>query len=565
MARYKYQGTWTDGNGRRIDSATVSAYLAGGTTAASVYIASTGGGAVNSVTTDTSGLYEFWVDDTDYTQDQLFKITMSKASFQSTSIDDIEIFKSNRLVLKGSENYYIDGRTDPRTITLGAVRQEHTAGTAGTRAYHVDVRSGGYDDTNAFVVRLDPEGGSDSIKIKAMNVHFDITGATNAHLHGMEVAKTGVIGSGILMQAMDVREGVDVIHHHSGAAGAVDTAFKYDDSGASYTDVTTEFGSTGSDVSLFDEDSDYIYLGHTATFGSIEVILATGASKSIKPIFEYSQGASAWNTVSVSDDTNGFREDGNILFEAPGDWATDTVNAVGSKYWIRIQRNNSNVPVVPIEDTIKVTSATEYEWNADGDLTINSITSASTATFNGTFAGTAFQDDDTFASASATKVASSESIKAYIDNSGIAQVVHTADGAVATGTTTMPADDTIPQNTEGDQYLSLAITPTNSTNKLLIEVQMILANDTGADTLAALFQDIIVDALSASIQVGNAGNDMRILNIKHEMTAGTTSETIFKARGGCSAAGTTTFNGVLGVRKFGGVMNSYIRITEYKP
>jgi hypothetical protein len=39
------------------------------------------------------------------------------------------------------------------------------------------------------------------------------------------------------------------------------------------------------------------------------------------------------------------------------------------------------------------------------------------------------------------------------------QVVNTTTGAVATGTTVMPFDDTIPQSGEGDQYMSLAITP----------------------------------------------------------------------------------------------------------
>lgn len=372
--RFKHQGVWTDGNGRRIDSAVVSAFLAGTDTAASVYADSSGGVAINSVTTDESGLYEFWVDDTDYTQDQLFKIIMAKANFQSKTIKDIEIFKSNRLVLKGDKNSYIDGRTDPRTITLGAVRQEHTAGIPGTRAYHIDIRPNGFDDTSGVVVRHDLEGGSNTIRPKCLNLSVDVTGATNAHFNAIEVAKVGDIGAGMKVDAVDVRQGVGVIDQESGTTGAADTAFKYDDSGASYTDVTTAFGSAGTDVSIFDGDSDYIYIGHATTFTAVEVILATVASKSVKPIFEYSQGASAWNTVSISDDTNGFRENGNIFFEEPGDWATDTVNAIGSKYWFRIQRNNNNVPVVPIEDTIKVASATNYSWDANGDLVVNDIT-----------------------------------------------------------------------------------------------------------------------------------------------------------------------------------------------
>jgi len=52
----------------------------------------------------------------------------------------------------------------------------------------------------------------------------------------------------------------------------------------------------------------------------------------------------------------------------------------------------------------------------------------------------------------------------------IIQVVNTQDGAVATSTITIPMDDTTPQNTEDDEYMTLTITPNSTSNKLLIEV-----------------------------------------------------------------------------------------------
>jgi len=42
-------------------------------------------------------------------------------------------------------------------------------------------------------------------------------------------------------------------------------------------------------------------------------------------------------------------------------------------------------------------------------------------------------------------------------------------GAVATGTTAMPSGDTIPTNAQGDQYMSLAYTPTNANWKLRLK------------------------------------------------------------------------------------------------
>ena len=90
--RYKYQGVAKDGNGRVIQSATVSVYKAGGTTVASVYTAESGGSAVNFVTSDTSGYFYFWVDETDYLNTQRFKIVISKTSFMSKTYDNIDIF-----------------------------------------------------------------------------------------------------------------------------------------------------------------------------------------------------------------------------------------------------------------------------------------------------------------------------------------------------------------------------------------------------------------------------------------------------------------------------------------
>lgn len=152
---------------------------------------------------------------------------------------------------------------------------------------------------------------------------------------------------------------------------------------------------------------------------------------------------------------------------------------------------------------------------------------------------------------------------AMLSDTGCIQHVSTQTGAVATGTTTIPIDDTIPQNTEGDQYMSLAITPTSATNKLVIDVVVNMSTSGGVATaVAALFQDSTVGALAA---VGVALLDNRIIQLKysHVMTAGTTSATTFKVRAGSSAAGTTTFNGAASARLLGGVIASSINIYEY--
>jgi len=147
----------------------------------------------------------------------------------------------------------------------------------------------------------------------------------------------------------------------------------------------------------------------------------------------------------------------------------------------------------------------------------------------------------------------------------IIQSPRTDTGAVATGTTVIPADDTIPQNTEGDQYMSQAITPRSTCNLLRVSVLAgALSNTTGAGIFmtGALFQDSVASALAAGgfVETNAQYNWPMTMNVT--VLANTVSTTTFKFRAGASSAGTTTFNGVNGVRRYGGVINSYMQVDE---
>lgn len=142
----------------------------------------------------------------------------------------------------------------------------------------------------------------------------------------------------------------------------------------------------------------------------------------------------------------------------------------------------------------------------------------------------------------------------------VIQVQRYETGATATGTTVIPFDDTIPQNTEGDQYMSVSITPTNVNSILRIDVVWV-GSGAATDILGvALFQDSTAGALAATGHHVGAGQIITI-PLTHYMTAGTVASTTFKVRAGSHNAGTTTFNGYSG-RIYGGVMASSITVTE---
>lgn len=115
--------------------------------------------------------------------------------------------------------------------------------------------------------------------------------------------------------------------------------------------------------------------------------------------------------------------------------------------------------------------------------------------------------------------------------------------AAGAGTTTMPLDGTTVQNTEGNQGVTLSITPTSKANYLSIRAYgPISSSSTEAHIGLALFQDSTANALSTTISSRNAAaNQCANFYHRHTMLAGTTSSTTFKYRAGTNGAGTTTF------------------------
>ena len=143
---------------------------------------------------------------------------------------------------------------------------------------------------------------------------------------------------------------------------------------------------------------------------------------------------------------------------------------------------------------------------------------------------------------------------------------NTQTAAHATGSTVLPIDNTIPQNTEGDQYMSLAYTPINASNNLRIEVLINLSpGGTSSYMSAALFQDSIADALAAASVNAPAANQICQVKLDFTVVAGSTSARTYKVRAGSNTAGTTDFNGAGGGGDFNGTYFSNIRITEYTP
>jgi hypothetical protein len=154
--------------------------------------------------------------------------------------------------------------------------------------------------------------------------------------------------------------------------------------------------------------------------------------------------------------------------------------------------------------------------------------------------------------------------RAALPSGTVLQVQMTESGALATSSAIIPLDDTIPQITEGTEYMTVTITPTSASSTLYIQVTMMISNSGPNYRTIALFQDSTANAL-ASVGTAASANWPVVQTFTHKMTAGTTSATTFRVRYGTDTSSTNTVSGVNGNRFFGNTIANSVMVTEVAP
>lgn len=104
-----------------MQSGTVSVYLTGTITHASIYTTSTGVTAVNSVTSDSiTGTFLFYVDNADYDTAQRFDIKLSKLGFSPQTYSNIAVFPTQNYKYFSSVSSSGTGEDTLMNITIPA-------------------------------------------------------------------------------------------------------------------------------------------------------------------------------------------------------------------------------------------------------------------------------------------------------------------------------------------------------------------------------------------------------------------------------------------------------------
>jgi len=147
----------------------------------------------------------------------------------------------------------------------------------------------------------------------------------------------------------------------------------------------------------------------------------------------------------------------------------------------------------------------------------------------------------------------------------VVRQVRARTNTVITCATALPFDDTIPQQTEGDEVITVSITPGSTSNILLIEFTCSVGTSTNSTTGAALFRDAGADAIAAMVQDSGAGARVHDVVLRHYVTAPSTSPQTYKIRVGM-VAGVCYVNGdFTGTRLYGGIQYATLTVTEMTP
>ncbi len=246
-----------------------------------------------------------------------------------------------------------------------AVHIVSTSGVDNNRGLDIDYDSDGYNIgvagrfnyVSGALVDGDVGGGLfvtlDDTEIVAASGSTILGGIAISTTTASDAVKRGVVVLPGFTEAVVIQGATAIAPSY---ASEVTVTVNYDRVNGTGADGTAFLSTSSSNLTIFDNDNDYILIGDDNTFEDIEVNLVTGGGRTIIPTFWYpNAGDGTWVSLPIQGDgTNGFQSGGNIIFNAPVDWTKDDEdmdgNAIVDAYYVAIVRTRNNLANKPVED-----------------------------------------------------------------------------------------------------------------------------------------------------------------------------------------------------------------------
>ena len=139
--------------------------------------------------------------------------------------------------------------------------------------------------------------------------------------------------------------------------------------------------------------------------------------------------------------------------------------------------------------------------------------------------------------------------------------------STATGSTTIPSDDTKPQISEGNEFFTLACTAAASTNILTFDIDVnISCTVDGGDAFISIYKGSTVNPIASTMFESDIADFGYKASFHFEQEAGDTSANTYTVRIGVHS-GTVGINNIQSgaARRGGGAVTSSFIIEEYSP
>jgi hypothetical protein len=145
------------------------------------------------------------------------------------------------------------------------------------------------------------------------------------------------------------------------------------------------------------------------------------------------------------------------------------------------------------------------------------------------------------------------------------QLVRATTATDGSTTSILPADNTIPQNTEGTEVtdMACAITPLSASSTLIIDVVVpTIGTSTTQTWVGAIFVDSTANALAAGSNNPTNGTFQQQFVMRYIVASGSTTARTYKFRYGTGAAGTVYFLRGSGAQFFSTAKQASMTVTE---
>lgn len=243
----------------------------------------------------------------------------------------------------------------------------HVAAENDDSSVRIQTDTNGFADVRGLEVLHDTDALADLQAQAGILVNIDESDSKGGRVFGMGVIATGE-GSAIV-DGLVCGVGVNPILQFSGSFA---NASSLSNDGADVLAALSSGGGGG--ITTFIFITDFFTVGSASKYSQIEFILATPASGGgIAPVFEYSTGSgpTTFAFFTPTDNTSGFRNTGTIV------WSTADIPlwvvGDGAEFFIRITRTRNTVNTDPVMDLVQVSAATEFGWDRDGKVVIDTL------------------------------------------------------------------------------------------------------------------------------------------------------------------------------------------------